>query len=127
IVALEGVLNSTTNFVLDLVAGGLDLAGAVARARELGYCEADPRTDLDGTDAAHKLELLAREAFGQSAPLRWIERAGIDELDPLCVRVAAAAGQSIRLLASCTRTPRGILLALAPRRLEASHRLARVR
>jgi homoserine dehydrogenase len=127
IVALEGVLNATTNFVLDLVASGLELDAAVARARELGYCEADPRTDLDGTDAAHKLELLAREAFDESLPFRWSERAGIDELSPLHVRVAHSAGQPVRLVASCTRTADGIAAAIAPRKLDATHPLASVR
>jgi homoserine dehydrogenase len=119
IVALEGVLNATTNFVLDLVAGGLDLESAVARARELGYCEANPRTDLDGTDAAHKLELLARVAFGTGLPLRWIEREGIEK-----VRKARA---NVRLVASCRRASDGIEARLALRELDASHSLASVR
>jgi homoserine dehydrogenase len=127
IVSIEGILNATTNFVLDLVAGGLEIEAAVARARELGYCEADPRTDLDGTDAAHKLELLARAAFGTSTSLCWLERGGIDELSQVHVRVAEAAGRRVRLVAACTRSASDADLRVAPRRLDADHPLASVR
>ena len=60
---LRGVLNGTSTFVLDRLASGDDLAAAVAEARRRGFAEADPSLDLDGTDAAQKLELLLREAF----------------------------------------------------------------
>jgi homoserine dehydrogenase len=120
--AFEGVLNATTNFVLDLVAGGLDLERAVARARELGYCEANPRTDLDGTDAAHKLELLAHEAFGADLPWRWIRRDGIVGISP-----THAARGHVRLVVSCRRVHNGIEASLAPQTLAADHPLASVR
>jgi len=127
IVAFEGILNATTNFVLDLVAGGLDLERAVERARELGYCEANPRTDLDGTDAAHKLELLARVAFGANEPLRWIEREGIERTGIEGVAASRSAPATVRLVASCRRTSEGVDASLAPRELDPSHPLASAR
>jgi homoserine dehydrogenase len=125
--SLEGILNATTNFVLDLVAGGLEFDAAVARAKELGYCEADPRLDLDGTDAAHKLELLARAAFGDEVQLIWSERIGIDQLHAADVRAARDAGESVRLAASCTRSAAGVRARVAPQRLAADHALASTR
>ena len=58
--------------------------------------------------------------------MHWSERAGIEELSPLHVRVARAAGRRVRLVASCTRDECGITAALAPRRLEPDHPLASV-
>ena len=59
--SLEGVLNGTCNFVLDKVANQVSFADAVLAAQREGFAEADPSRDLDGTDAAEKLVILARE------------------------------------------------------------------
>ena len=66
VVGVLGVLNGTSNFVLDRMAEGASLGEAVAEARQLGYAESDPSDDLSGLDAARKLVLVAREAFGVS-------------------------------------------------------------
>ena len=65
-VLLEGVLNGTCNFILELTANGTTFDEAVQRAIDEGYAEADPTSDLDGSDAAAKLVLLADAAFGQT-------------------------------------------------------------
>ena len=59
---IAGILNGTTNFVLDLIARGSSFEEAVARAQEKGLAEADPSGDLSGNDAAEKLTLLCRAA-----------------------------------------------------------------
>lgn len=64
ILGIRGVLNGTCNFVLDRIAGGLTLPAAVSEARRLGFAEADVSRDLDGDDAADKLRVLARAAYG---------------------------------------------------------------
>lgn len=61
---VEGVLNGTSNFVLDRLTAGEGIEAAVAEARHLGYAEADPTDDLSGEDAARKLALIAYEGFG---------------------------------------------------------------
>jgi homoserine dehydrogenase len=125
--SLEGILNATTNFVLDLVADGLEFDAAVARAKELGYCEADPRLDLDGTDAAHKLELLAPAAFGDDVRVTWSERIGIEHLRAVDVRAARALGGCVRLVASCERTADGASARVAPQLLDRFHALSSTR
>ena len=99
--SFRGILNSTTNFVLDCVAGGQDLKSAINAAQLAGYAEADCRLDLDGTDAAQKLILLARKAFGGSLEFDAIERKGIENIDEQWVRSSIAEGKVIRLVASC--------------------------
>ena len=125
LVSIEGIFNSTTNVVLDLLAQGKDFAEALGQARRQGFCESDPSEDLDGTDAAHKLVLAAREGFGEAPSVRWTKREGILNLQPADVRSAALAGQVVRLVATCRRRDLGLELQLCPTHLHPDHPLAR--
>src|SRR6185436_19516542 len=65
ILSLDGILDGTTNFILtQMEADGASYADAVRQAQRLGYAEADPAMDVDGSDAAQKLAILAHLAFG---------------------------------------------------------------
>lgn len=86
VATIEGVLNGTVNYVLELLALGVSFDAALARARAAGLAEEDPSADLDGRDAAAKLELLSRAAFGR-APDELI----IAPLEADVVRQAAAS------------------------------------
>ena len=70
---VEGILNGTSNYVLERLAAGDTAAVAIAEARRLGYAEPDPGDDLSGLDVARKLTLIAREAFGADVALERIE------------------------------------------------------
>ena len=61
---IDAVLSGTCNFVLDAVADGVAFDDAVRLAQQKGFAEADPTLDLDGTDTAEKLAILAGRAFG---------------------------------------------------------------
>jgi homoserine dehydrogenase len=126
--SVEGVLNATCNFVLDQMVAGCDLATAVRHAQEKGFAEADPSADLTGLDAAHKLVIVARAAFGVDLDLDHLEYRGIQNVDPAELLSAHAAGATVRLVASCRRTPDGGVEAhVRPVRLPAYHPLARPR
>jgi homoserine dehydrogenase len=99
LLALEGVLNGTCNFVLDGLEAGCSLEEAVAETRRRGLAEAEPTADLDGSDAACKLALLARAAFGADLDPREIPRDGCRGLDPEAVREAARVGRRVRQVA----------------------------
>jgi homoserine dehydrogenase len=100
IVALQGILNGTSNFILtSMTEQGRTYAAALAEAQRLGYAEADPTLDVDGTDAAHKLAILAQLAFGLNVPLAVIERRGIATLHDMDIRFAGELGYTIKLLA----------------------------
>jgi homoserine dehydrogenase len=82
VTAIQGILNGTSNFILTSMAErGTTYPAALAEAQRLGYAEADPTLDVDGSDAAHKLAVLAQIAFGVAARPDQIERQGIDTLD----------------------------------------------
>jgi len=124
--SISGVLNATTNFILDELANGCDLSEAIATAQQNGYAERDPKLDLDGTDAAQKLVLLARAAFDIDLPLRSIEKQGIESLNPKRIREAKNNGRVTRLVAECRRVSGGLVASVSPIELPLDHPLASV-
>ncbi len=78
VTSVRGVINGTTNFILNLVAQGGTFAAALDEAQRLGYAEADPTLDLDGSDAAQKLLLISREVAGEVLSFADIRREGLD-------------------------------------------------
>lgn len=120
--SLSGVLNGTTNFILDKLAQGLTFPDAVCLAQQLGYAESDPQVDLDGTDAVQKLILLARAAFDMDIPFDAVRREGINETTP----VKTDGNTKLRLIADCRRTAYGFEATVAPVELAANHLLAEV-
>lgn len=100
ILSLDGILNGTTNFILSKMhEEGMAYADALKEAQRLGYAEADPTLDVDGSDAAQKLAILAHLAFGARVDWKDIPRMGIDRLDKTDVRFAQEIGYRIKLLA----------------------------
>jgi homoserine dehydrogenase len=99
-----GIVNGTTNFVLDRMdSAGEDLETALAVATELGYAEADPTADIGGFDAAAKAALLAGLAFHTSVPLDAVHREGIEDISKEQVDLAREMGYAVKLLAICER------------------------
>lgn len=119
--SVAGVLNGTTNFILDQLANGSDFAGAVSAAQKKGFAERDPRLDLNGTDAAQKLILLARAAFDVDLPLNSIKLQGIQDLNP-----TRNNGHITRLVAECRRESHGVTATVSPVELPLDHPLASV-
>ena len=100
VTAIQAILNGTSNFILTAMAErGMSYAAALAEAQRLGYAEADPTLDVDGSDAAHKLAILAQISFGVTAKPHEIARQGIDTIDALDIRFANELGYTIKLLA----------------------------
>ncbi len=108
--ALQGILNGTSNFILTGMSEyGRSYAEVLADAQQRGYAEADPTLDVDGTDAAHKLSILAQLAFGVAVPVHAIDRRGIADLQQVDINFARELGYTIKLLAEawldCPPTP----------------------
>lgn len=128
ITSLCGILNGTTNFIMSqMEEHGASYEEAVKEAQRRGYAEADPTLDVDGSDAAQKLAILAHLAFG--ARVHWVDipRVGIDTLDPADLRYAKELGYRIKLLASAELTKEGLELGVAPTLVRLGRPLAEVR
>lgn len=127
ILSLDGILNGTTNFILSKMHDeGVAYADALKEAQRLGYAEADPTLDVDGSDAAQKLAILAHLAFGARVHWREIPRMGIDSLDISDVRFAQRMGYCIKLLAVAELEGDALELHVSPTLLRRSDPLADV-
>ncbi len=108
IVRILGILNGTTNYILDeMTTKGLDFADALVQAQELGYAEADPTADIEGEDAANKAAILASLAFHTRVRLADVTVEGISGVTVDDVRWAAETGHVLKLLAIAERVPAG--------------------
>ena len=96
-------------------------------AQQLGYAEADPAMDVDGTDAAQKLAILSHLAFGATVDWRDIPRSGIDGLDPADLRYASQLGYRIKLLATARLVDGELELSVAPTLVRKGTPMAEVR
>lgn len=101
ITSIQAIINGTSNYILtEMHEKGRPYADVLAEAQRLGYAEADPTMDVDGTDAAQKLVLLAQIAFGTKVPVSSFQRAGIDKLELPDLRNAVEFGYRVKLLAT---------------------------
>jgi homoserine dehydrogenase len=98
--SIAAILNGTSNFILSEMAGNhRTYDDVLAEAQALGYAEADPAMDVDGTDAAQKLVLLTQLALGKRVDLSQFVRQGIDTLELSDMLYAEELGYRIKLLA----------------------------
>jgi homoserine dehydrogenase len=116
--AIRGVLNGTSTFLLSRLETGSTLDLALAEARSLGYAEADPSADLDGSDAAAKLAILCTVAWRIPVTADHVTVTGIDGVLP----VAREGGW--RLVATATRDGDHVCARVAPERLAPGDPLA---
>ncbi len=125
ILEVGGVVNGTTNFVLSQMENGASYAAALAEAQQRGFAEADPRNDVEGFDAAHKLAILATLAFHQPVASPELSRCGITAIVPEDVALAAERGWRLKLVALARRTGDGIEAGVTPAFVARGHAFAR--
>jgi len=121
IASISGILNGTCNFICGKLAEGIEFDEAVKLAQTSGFAEADPTLDIDGTDAAQKLCLLARSAFGVEIAFDDVSRKGIENLTPKDLKKAASRSQTIRLIAKIERSGNGFKASVEPQEISLDH------
>ncbi|MCA0377475.1 MAG: homoserine O-acetyltransferase [Gemmatimonadetes bacterium] len=126
VTAVHGILNGTSNYVLERVAGGDTLDDAVAEAQRLGFAEADPTRDLSGEDAEDKLRVLAWLAFGVAPASLDVDRRGLDAVVARWATRVARSGDRVKLLASCSIDGDRLVARIAPTCVPADSAWARV-
>ncbi|HEY7323352.1 MAG TPA: homoserine dehydrogenase, partial [Streptosporangiaceae bacterium] len=123
-----GIVNGTTNFILDRMdTAGEDFSAALAEAQALGYAEADPTADVAGFDAAAKAAILASIAFHTEVTADDVYREGILSVTAADIASARSLGCVVKLLAICERANGGISARVHPAMIPRSHPLAAVR
>ncbi len=98
---IQAILNGTSNYILsEMLLRQQSYAVALKGAQDLGYAEADPTLDVNGTDAAQKLSILVQLAWGTKIPVNDFHVSGINHVDQLDIKYATDLGYTIKLLAS---------------------------
>lgn len=112
---LAGIINGTGNFILtEMRDKGRAFDDVLKEAQALGYAEADPTFDVEGTDAAHKLVILASLAFGIPLEIKKVFTEGITRIAPEDVTYAEELGYRIKHLGIANRNSHGIELRVHP-------------
>lgn len=112
---IAGIINGTTNFILtQMHEKSWTFAQALEQAQALGYAEADPTFDIEGTDAAHKCSLLAAIAYGIPIPFPQAYVEGITHLESKDMQLAAQLGYRIKLFGIAKRTQSGVEVRVHP-------------
>ncbi len=122
-----GILNGTCNYILTVMEDtGRDFADVLTEAQAKGYAEADPAFDVEGTDAAHKLSILAAIAFGAKVDFAHVETSGITRLRAADIAQAEALGYVIRLIGMADTAAGGLFQRVQPHLVHCDHPLAHV-
>jgi homoserine dehydrogenase len=123
---IHGIVNGTTNFVLSEMAGGSTYGEALAAAQRRGFAEADPSEDVSGKDAAAKMAILARLAFGTPVHLDQVSYEGIEHLQADDLQYARELGLGLKLIGAAERRDGGLSVRVHPAFLYSGHPLASV-
>lgn len=117
ILRIQGVLNSTTNFVLSALEQGTTFDEAVRQAQAIGVAEADPATDLEGWDATVKTVVLANVIMGADLHPADVDRTGIMGITVQDAQAALEAGERIKLLCDVVNENGAVRASVKPTRL----------
>ncbi|MBF9314079.1 homoserine dehydrogenase [Bifidobacteriaceae bacterium NR002] len=134
ITQIFGIVNGTTNYILDeMTVRGLDFDSALRAAQEKGYAEADPTGDVEGFDAANKAAILATLAFQMPVSIDDVSVEGISAITAEDIAAASAEKRVIKLLAAVERHDGdgdgdgdGVSVSVYPALVGAEHPLASV-
>ena len=122
---IHGIVNGTTNFILTQMAQtGAAYEEALAEAQRLGYAEADPTDDVNGTDAAAKMAILARLAFDTPVHLDQVRYEGIEHLTADDMEYARELGLGAQADRHRRAHRRGLTVRVHPAFLYGGHPLA---
>ena len=112
---IAGIINGTSNFILTkLTKEGGDFKNVLKKAQQLGYAEADPTFDINGTDAAHKIAILSALAFNTSIAFDKVIIDGISNINIQDIKFADKLGYSIKHLGITKKDKSNIQMRVHP-------------
>lgn len=126
ILAIKGILNGTSNYILSSMSKNMSFEQALQIAQNLGYAEADPTFDIEGQDAAHKLLVLSSIAYNLKAKPEDILIEGISEIAPEDMYFANEFEFTIKLLGIAKVRENKVELRVHPTMIDKEKMLAKV-
>lgn len=123
---VEGILNSTTNFILEEMAKGRDHDEIMKEGRERGFIEADPAMDIEGYDAAAKTTALLNVLMDANITPKDVDRRGIENITMEDIQKADSMNKVIKLLCRGYKENGKIKAQVSPLEVDKSNILASV-
>ncbi len=111
VIEIEGILNTTTNFILEKLERGASYEEALEEGQRLGFVEADPSMDTDGWDATAKICVLANVLMDARLSPERVERRGIAGIDKAALDDARSRGKCVKLVCRAHRDESGAVRA----------------
>ncbi|EDL65276.1 homoserine dehydrogenase [Bacillus sp. SG-1] len=123
-----GIVNGTTNYILTKMSDeGKSYGEALKEAQALGYAEADPAADVEGTDAARKMAILSTLGFSMNVGLEDVGFKGISNVSQEDIEYGRQLGYTMKLIGVAERDDDKIDVTVQPALVSASHPLAAVK
>ena len=126
ITEIRGILNSTTNYILQGIEQGKDMKDIVSESKKRGFIEANPKYDVEGTEAAAKLAALANAVMDADVTPDDVETTGIENVTKEMIDDAAARGNVIKLICRAYRKNGEVILKVAPEEVNKMNSFAAV-
>lgn len=126
IIAAQGILNGTTNYILTRMEAGLTYEDALNEAQRLGYAEADPTGDVEGYDSRGKLTIIANVVMNTSLKLEEVTCKGITGITRMDIEQASLEGCRWKLIGTAKKEGSKVIASVAPKKIPLSHPLAGV-
>jgi homoserine dehydrogenase len=127
IVAVYGIINGTSNYILTKMTDEkVEFSDALKEAQKLGYAEADPTFDIEGIDTAHKLTILSSLAYGIPFLYNEVYKEGITKITAQDIEFASELGYKIKLLAITKLSDGGIEMRVHPTMIPNEYLISKV-
>lgn len=124
---VSGILNSTTNYILEEMAAGKEYDEIIRKGQEIGFIEADPAMDIEGYDAAAKITALLNVLMDAEITPDKVERKGIEDITLSDIEAARSKGCVIKLICKGSRSADGTVKAsVMPQEIPLTDMLASV-
>ncbi len=124
---ISGIMNGTSNYILSkMELEGIDFKSALKMAQKAGYAEADPTLDISGGDAAHKLAILIRLAFGKEIEYNDLMKEGIQNIEKEDIEFANEMNTSIKLICYAKKVEGSVIASVKPMMVKRDNLLSRV-
>ncbi|MFP4456929.1 MAG: hypothetical protein ACLFPS_04655 [Clostridia bacterium] len=127
VLGFEGILNTTTNYILTEMEKGLSKEKALENGRSLGFVEANPRNDLEGHDAAAKVAVLANVLMNQTIKPKDVLTEGIENISLEDVQKVSKANNKLKLLCKANITNNEFKAEVKLQELPNNHPLATIK
>lgn len=122
ILSIEGILNGTTNFILDsMYYKNIPYSKALKMAQNIGIAETNPQLDVEGWDSAIKLVILTNVIMNESKKLEDVEIQGITGITEKDIKKAKGKGEKYKLIAKTVNDNGHLIMTVKPERVDNSH------